>query len=87
MFDFLFVLNSVFIISIILVTNNASLCHFDGSSMEEGVEDMINSLKRINNNCTDFELFITGGFIENTNYSKELTLNLFSTMINLVNLK
>ncbi len=65
------------------MTNNASLCHFDGSYLEEGVDDMINSLKKLNKNCNEFYLYLTGGFIEKKNYSKELTLNLFSKIDNI----
>ena len=59
------------------MTSNCSLCHFDGSFINEGVSDMINSLCRLNENADNFDLFIVGGFVEKKNYSTKLTNEIF----------
>ena len=58
------------------VNKHCSLCHFDGTDVENGVLAMIKSLKDLG--ATDqFFLYIVGGFDDNRNLSIDLTLELF----------
>ncbi len=69
--------------------NNSSLCHFDGSDLEGGVEAMIASLKNLNKNKseTTYSLFIVGGFDDNRKLSLDLTMKLFGNrLIRVLNL-
>ena len=66
-----------------LDNSNCSLCHFDGSDLEGGVNSMILSLKNVNAQHTasnvnnSYSLYIVGGFDDDKNSSLELTLGLF----------
>lgn len=59
------------------LTNNSSLCHFDGSDMSNGADAMINSLKKLNDSSQiEFNLYIIGGFNDPKKYSIKTTLSL-----------
>ena len=58
-------------------TKNCSLCHFDGTDVENGAKSMINSLKELNPNCESFYLYVAGGFDDKRSLSINLTLEIF----------
>ena len=66
-------------------TGNCAMCHFDGTDVQGGIEDMLESLKNqrqpsssvASRDVSSFSLYVAGGFDDDRRSSIDLTNELF----------